>query len=108
MAVSVPFGVPFFFVALLIFGSLSELATFTWMEMFWLACAGIVHFVIGRYANYRGAKAMGANLVGPIQDVNILVSLSFAVFLLGEKIKSIWFPEAEIESYADKRYVASP
>jgi drug/metabolite transporter (DMT)-like permease len=89
MAISVPFGVPFFFFALLIFGSLSELGTFTWSNMVWLACAGIVHFVIGRYANYRGAKAMGANLVGPIQDVNILVSLGCAVFLLGEKINGL-------------------
>ena len=32
---------------------------------------------------------MGANLVGPIQDVNILISLSFAVFLLGEKLNGI-------------------
>ena len=89
MAISVPFGVPFFFAALLIFGSLSELATFSWASMFWLGCAGIVHFVIGRYANYRGSKAIGTNLVGPIQDTNILVSLGFAVFLLGEKLNFV-------------------
>ncbi len=89
MAISVPFGVPFFFIALLIFGSLSDLATFSPRQAFWLGCAGVVHFVIGRYANYRGAKAIGANLVGPIQDTNILVSLGFAIFLLGEKVNAI-------------------
>ncbi len=89
LAISVPFGVPFFFIALLIFGNLSDLATFTPANMLWLAAAGIVHFVVGRYANYRGAKAIGSNLVGPIQDVNILVSLGLAVFLLGERLNAI-------------------
>ena len=89
MAISVPFGVPFFFAALLIFGSLSELATFSWASMFWLGCAGIVQFVIGRYANYRGSKAIGTNLVGPIQDTNILVALGLAIFFLGEKLNGI-------------------
>jgi drug/metabolite transporter (DMT)-like permease len=89
MVISVPFGVPFFFIALLIFGSLSDLQSFSFRGVSWLAAAGILHFVVGRYANYRGAKAIGANLVGPIQDSNILVSLGFAIFLLGEKLTAI-------------------
>ncbi|MFN3891590.1 MAG: EamA family transporter [Beijerinckiaceae bacterium] len=86
MAISVPFGVPFFFLGVLAFGSLDELASFSGREIAWLAAAGILHFVLGRYANYRGAKAIGAVLMGPIQDLNILVSLILAVIFLGEKI----------------------
>ncbi len=86
MAISVPFGVPFFFAGLLLFGSLDDLATFSGRDIAWLAAAGVLHFVFGRYANYRGAKAIGAVMMGPIQDLNILVSLVLAVIFLGEKI----------------------
>lgn len=86
MAISVPFGVPFFFVGVLAFGSLGDLAAFSGREIAWLAAAGVLHFVLGRYANYRGAKAIGAVMMGPIQDLNILVSLILAVIFLGEKI----------------------
>ncbi len=86
MAISVPFGVPFFFAGVLLFGSLDDLAAFTGAEIAWLAAAGLLHFVLGRYANYRGAKAIGAVMMGPIQDLNILISLVLAVIFLGEKI----------------------
>ena len=86
MAISVPFGVPFFFAGVLLFGSLDDLAAFTGREIAWLAAAGLLHFVLGRYANYRGAKAIGAVMMGPIQDLNILISLVLAVVFLGEKI----------------------
>ena len=33
-----------------------------------LSLAGIIHFAFGRYCNYRATKAMGANLVGPVQQ----------------------------------------
>ena len=86
MAISVPFGVPFFLLGVLAFGSFDDLAAFSGREIAWFAAAGILHFVLGRYANYRGAKAIGAVLMGPIQDLNILVSLILAVIFLGEKI----------------------
>ncbi len=89
MAISVPFGVPFFIAGLLIFGSFDDLALFSPHSLIWLAGAGVLHFVVGRYANYRGAKAIGANLMGPIQDVNILISLGLAVACLGETITPI-------------------
>lgn len=86
MSISVPFGVPFFFAGVLIFGSLDDLAAFSGREIGWFAAAGILHFILGRYANYRGAKAIGAVMMGPIQDLNILVSLILAVIFLGETI----------------------
>ena len=53
MAISVPFGVPFFLGGLLFFGSLDDLRGFSWRAIGWLAAAGVIHFILGRYANYR-------------------------------------------------------
>ncbi len=89
MAISVPFGVPFFFAGLLVFGELEDLAAFSWRQIAWLSGAGLLHFIVGRYANYRGAKAVGTNVMGPIQDVNIVISLGLAVWLLGETLTPI-------------------
>jgi drug/metabolite transporter (DMT)-like permease len=89
MAISVPFGVPFFFAGLLIFGSLEDLAAFSPRQLAWLSAAGVLHFIVGRYANYRGAKAVGTNLMGPVQDVNIVISLGLAVWLLGEQLTPV-------------------
>jgi uncharacterized membrane protein len=86
MAISVPFGVPFFLVGLLIFGSFDDLWSFSLRDTGWLAAAGVVHFVIGRYGNYRATKAIGVNLTGPVQDVNILISIVLAVVFLSETL----------------------
>jgi len=32
----------------------------------WLACQGVVHFVIGRYCNYKSNQLMGVNLTAPV------------------------------------------
>jgi drug/metabolite transporter (DMT)-like permease len=84
LIISVPIGVPLFFLAALAAGSLDELGRFSSMSLFLLGCAGVVHFVLGRYCNYRALKAMGANLTGPVQQLSLLVSLAGAVLLLNE------------------------
>ena len=48
------------------------------------AMAGIVHFVIGRYLNYKAIQAMGSNLVGPVQQFSVVVTLLLANIVLGE------------------------
>lgn len=45
---------------------------------------GIVHFVAGRYSNYRAIQAMGANLVAPVQQTSIVITLVLAIAVLGE------------------------
>ena len=86
LAISVPFGVPFLFLATLLFGGYAALTDFSFNSLLWFSAAGIVHFVMGRYCNYRSTKAIGANLVGPLQDLNIIYSMGMAVFILDEKI----------------------
>lgn len=84
LIISVPIGVPLFFLCALAAGSLEAVAGFSQFETMLLASAGIVHFVIGRYCNYRALKAMGANLTGPVQQGTLLVSLGGAMLLLDE------------------------
>src|SRR5262245_2586936 len=84
MAITVPIGVPLFFVAALITGNLAAVAGFSPTALAALAGAGIMHFVWGRYCNYRATRAIGTNLVAPIQQFNLLVTLALAIWLLGE------------------------
>jgi drug/metabolite transporter (DMT)-like permease len=84
MAITVPIGVPLFFIAALVTGNLGAVAGFSPTSVAALSAAGIMHFVWGRYCNYRATRAMGTNLVAPVQQLNLLVTLVIAVWLLGE------------------------
>lgn len=86
MAVSMPVGLLVFFLATWATGFLWAVAAFSAEALFWLCVAGVVHFIWGRYCNARATKAMGANLVGPVQEMNLVVSLVLAILLLGESI----------------------
>ena len=84
MAITVPIGVPLFFIAALVTGNLAAVAGFSPTALAALAAAGIMHFVWGRYCNYRATRAIGTNLVAPIQQFNLLITLALAIWLLGE------------------------
>lgn len=86
LAITIPLSVPLFLLAVLITGSWSSIFGFSSSAYLALAVAGIVHFVWGRYCLYRATKAMGANLVGPLQQVALLIALVLAIALLGEKL----------------------
>jgi drug/metabolite transporter (DMT)-like permease len=86
LAITVPIGVPIFCLAAIVAGSLGAVFDFSSQATLALAVAGIVHFVWGRYCNYRATRAMGANLVGPIQQVSLVLTLVLAIWLLGEKV----------------------
>ncbi len=51
-----------------------------------LVAAGIVHFMIGRYAYYRSIKAIGATRTGPLLSLAGPYSLLMAIFVLGEDV----------------------
>jgi drug/metabolite transporter (DMT)-like permease len=86
MAITVPIGVPLFFIATAATGHLASVWQFPLAAMVSLALAGIIHFVGGRYCNYRASRAMGANLVGPLQQVSLVLTLVLAVLVLGETL----------------------
>jgi len=86
MAISVPIGVPMFFLAAWAAGFLAAVFAFSGEALLALSAAGIVHFVIGRYCNYRANRAIGANLVGPLQQTSLMLTLVLAVLILGETL----------------------
>lgn len=86
LSITVPLGVPIFFVFAAAFGGFGAMLGFPAEAFFYLALAGVLHFVWGRYCNYRASKAMGANLVAPIQQSNMLVTLALAIWILGEHL----------------------
>lgn len=84
MAVTVPLGVPLFALAFLPFGGLDALAAMPVPAWAWMSLAGVIHFVIGRYGNYRATRAIGATLSSPIQQLSVPVALILALVFLDE------------------------
>lgn len=84
LAITVPVGVPFFLVMILVTGNIGAVTGLTTESFLWLAAAGVLHFVIGRYCNYRSTKAIGGNLSGPWKQSNLILALVLAIVFLGE------------------------
>ena len=83
-AIGVPIGIPMFFLFALVGGGLGSIATFSRDALLVMAATGVLHFICGRYCNYRSVKAMGANLSGPVVQLSLIVSLFLAVTVLQE------------------------
>jgi drug/metabolite transporter (DMT)-like permease len=86
MAITVPIGVPLFFIAAAATGSLDAVGGFPLKAVLALAAAGVLHFVWGRYCNYRAMRAIGTNLAAPVQQINLIFTLAVAIWLLGETL----------------------
>ena len=84
MAITVPLGVPFFLLLMVFSGKLSVLTDLSLPAFVWLSAAGVLHFVFGRYCNYRSTKCIGGNLSGPWRQSNLILALVLAVVLLDE------------------------
>jgi uncharacterized membrane protein len=84
VAISLPVALPFFVVAIAVSGGVTALAGFNARALILLALAGIVHFALARYCNYRATKAIGANLVAPVQQYSLVLTLALAIAWLGE------------------------
>ena len=85
MALTVPIGGLSFLVMTIAFGELHQLVVFPMGALTWLACQGVVHFVIGRYCNYKSNQLMGVNLTAPVVQLQVPFAMIFAVALLHEK-----------------------
>src|SRR5437879_5177972 len=85
MALTVPIGGLSFLVITIAFGELHQLMVFPMAALTWLACQGIVHFVIGRYCNYKSNQLMGVNLTAPVVQLQVPFAMMLAVALLDEK-----------------------
>jgi len=85
MALTVPVGGLSFLVLTIVFGELHHVALFPTGAIAWLACQGIVHFVFGRYCNYKSNQLMGVNLTAPVVQLQVPFAMLLAVVLLHEK-----------------------
>jgi drug/metabolite transporter (DMT)-like permease len=83
---SIPVGVPLFFLALCLGGSPGAFAALPRDSIIAFAVTGVSHFIVGRYANYRAIGAIGTNLAGPVMQFNLVVSLVLAIAFLGETL----------------------
>src|SRR3546814_195813 len=84
MVVTLPMGAVVCWLGVFVSGSSQAIQSIPPQEIVLLSLAGVLHFVGGRYCNYRATKAMGAVLVGPVQQLGIFVTLLLAILLLGE------------------------
>jgi len=89
LAITVPIGIPLFLPFVLAMGGFPAMARWQADTWAWMTLAGVVHFVIGRYGNYRATQALGATLSTPIQQVSILVSLVLAFVFLDETVNAV-------------------
>ena len=85
MALTVPIGGLSFLVMTIAFGQLGQLTVFPAVALGWLACQGVVHFVIGRYCNYKSNQLMGVNLTAPVVQLQVPFAMLLAVATLHEK-----------------------
>ena len=67
------------------FGEQGQLVMFPTAAFSWLACQGVVHFVIGRYCNYKSNQLMGVNLTAPVVQLQVPFAMMLAVVTLHEK-----------------------
>jgi len=84
MALTVPIGAVCFLVMTAAFGALDQIAVFPMAALAWLAVQGVVHFVLGRYCNYKSSQLMGVNLAAPVIQLQAPFSMLLAVVALHE------------------------
>jgi drug/metabolite transporter (DMT)-like permease len=84
MAVSVPLGVVCFVPLAYFAGEFTRAAQFPHAAVAWMAGLGVLHFVIGRYCNFRANSVAGVNLTAPVVQLQVVVTMVLAVVILHE------------------------
>jgi drug/metabolite transporter (DMT)-like permease len=84
LAITVPLGLPLFIIPAFLMGYLGEVGSITMFQWVTLGSAGVLHFVWGRYWNYRAVRAIGSNLAGSFTQIQLVMALSMAMIFLGE------------------------
>lgn len=84
MVISMPVGLACFVSLALATGAAQHLGRFTSAALASLSAAGVLHFVLGRYCNFRASQAAGVNLTAPVVQLNSVVTLVLAVAVLRE------------------------
>ncbi len=87
--VTVILGVPLFVIAAAVAGQLADFSVLSREAVFLLVVAGLIHFLMGRYCNFRAVNAIGVNRTQPIQMTNIFYSILVAMIVLDERLSLI-------------------
>ncbi|MEK9677842.1 MAG: EamA family transporter [Rhodospirillaceae bacterium] len=86
LVVSLPLGMLIFVIGATLTHEWPALAEISFTGYGLLALAGFMHFALGRYFNIRSLAAIGSNLASPIQQFQLLLSLTLAIVFLGETL----------------------
>jgi len=84
MVITIPIGVLFFLPIAILTGGIARLAQFSPEAIAWLVGVGLLHFLLGRYSNYRASQLAGVNLTAPVIQLQVVVTLVLAVAVLHE------------------------
>jgi drug/metabolite transporter (DMT)-like permease len=84
MVTSMPVGLVCFLAFAVLTGAIQHLGRFSGTGLALLSSAGVLHFVLGRYCNFRASQAAGVNLTAPVVQLNSVVTLVMAVVILRE------------------------
>jgi drug/metabolite transporter (DMT)-like permease len=84
MAITVPMGLVCFIPAALLTGAAARLPTLPAVSIAAMAGVGLLHFIFGRFCNYRANQAAGTNLAAPVIQLQVFVSVILAVVILRE------------------------
>ena len=89
MALTVPIGVLCFLLVAALTGEMARLGQFPPAAVAWMMAVGLLHFLLGRYCNYRANQYAGANLTGPVIQLQVVVTLALAVVVLNEPCSAL-------------------
>ena len=84
MAITIPVGLLGFVPLALVTGLVAHFPHLAPRSIAWMAGVGLLHFLVGRYCNYRANQAAGVNLTAPVVQLQVFVSVVLAVLILGE------------------------
>ena len=84
MSVTIPLGVVCFLAVAIASGEIFRVAQFPRSAAAWMVGVGLVHFIFGRYCNYRANHEAGVNLTAPVVQLQVIVTLVLAVVILHE------------------------
>lgn len=106
--ITVVVGVPLFLAAAAVSGQLARAGEISTAGLVYLAAAGILHFVIGRYANYRALQAVGANMAQVVSTLSTPLGILLALVLLDEGVTLLMWAGILLLMFAPLAMVERP
>jgi drug/metabolite transporter (DMT)-like permease len=111
MAITVPVGALGFLALAVISGNIPQLLSFPPRAAAFMATQGVIHFLVGRYFNYRANQLVGVNLSAPVVQLQVVVAMFLAVLILHEPftvLQTIGSVLMLAGSFATQRHSAKP